>query len=85
MFVNELKMYITYWLKLKKTQLENPTDKQEKYLRTFRENLLQGIAYYRQLLPVLFKENSTGYFLMEEELFEAADQLMIDENSFARA
>lgn len=85
MFVNELKMYVTYWLKLKKAQFENPTDKQEKYLRNFRENLLQGIAYYRGLLPTLFPQNTNGYFLMEEELFEAADALLIDEDSFVSA
>lgn len=85
MFVNELKMYVNYWLNLKKEQLHNGTEKQAKYLRTFRENLLQGIAYYRQLLPTLFPENMTGYFLMEEELFCAADQLLIDENAFACA
>lgn len=85
MFINELKMYVAYWLNLKKTQLENGTEKQAKYLFTFRENLLQGITYYRQLLPMLAEENTNVYVQLEEELFEAADLLLIDENAFALA
>lgn len=82
MFVNELKMYVSYWLKQKQEQIHQYSEKQEKYLRNFRENLLQGIAYYRGMLPALFSENTSGKFLMEEELFEAVDQLLIDENAF---
>lgn len=46
MFINELKLYINYLLE----QLQQCTgDKMMKQLDAFRENLLKGIAYYRQL------------------------------------
>lgn len=43
MFIAELRLYITYFME------QQQADKSPKYLETFRENLLQGIAYYRGL------------------------------------
>ncbi|MGE7774262.1 hypothetical protein ACQKLP_06040 [Chitinophaga sp. NPDC101104] len=46
MFINELRLYIAYL----QEQLQQCTgDKMAKQLDAFRENLLKGIAYYRQL------------------------------------
>lgn len=56
MFVNELKMYVDYWRNLVQEQAAAATEKQQKYLRAFRDNLLQGIAYYQQLVPSLFSD-----------------------------
>ncbi len=76
-FINELKLYIDYWKNKKAEQLETLTDKQEKYLQSFWQNLQQGIGYYKQLLPTLFTmEELEKRVIMLEELLEAEDQLL---------
>jgi len=74
MFINELKMYVDYWFNLTKEQVEPVTEKQQKYIQTFRANLLQGIAYYQQLLPVIFTD-AADQNLMLEQLSAAQTQL----------
>ncbi|QHL87166.1 hypothetical protein GU926_06865 [Nibribacter ruber] len=77
MFINELKLYIDYWTNKKAEQLETLTDKQEKYLQTFWQNLRQGIQYYKEQLPTLFsKDELERRVLMLEELLQAEDQLL---------
>lgn len=76
MFVNELTMYISYWKNKKAEQLETLTDKQYKYLQTFWDNLQQGIQYYKQQLPAIFKDELERQVLMLEELLEAEEQLL---------
>ncbi|KAA9345963.1 nitronate monooxygenase family protein [Adhaeribacter soli] len=83
MFVKELKMYVDYWQNLKKEQPAIPTDKQQKYLRTFRENLLQGIIYYKQLLPQIFEPETESALLMKEELYQFEEELMAEEMAVA--
>jgi hypothetical protein len=58
MFVNELKMYVDYWQNLVKAQLVPVEDKRQKFIQAFRDNLLQGIAYYMQLVPVIFSDEA---------------------------
>ncbi|NDK57471.1 hypothetical protein GWO68_16220 [Pontibacter sp. BT213] len=76
MFMNELKMYVDYWKNKKAEQLENLTDKQEKYLNSFWQNMQDGITYYKQLLPELFRNQLERQVLMLDELLEAEDVLM---------
>lgn len=76
MFVNELSMYINYWKNKKAEQLETLTEKQYKYLQTFWDNLQQGIQYYKQQLPAIFKDELERQVLMLEELLEAEEQLL---------
>lgn len=53
MFVNELVLYVKY-LHLEIDQVhEGITEKQAKYFQKFRTNLLEGIAYYHQLIPAM--------------------------------
>ncbi len=87
MFINELKMYVAYWLKQISEQLQPISDKQHKYQQSFRQNLLQGIQYYKQLLPVLFnvKEKLEQQVLMLNELLEAEDQLLLEEANYTTA
>ncbi|MFD2245143.1 hypothetical protein [Pontibacter ruber] len=80
MFINELGMYVAYWQNLVKEQMAQPNEKQQKYIQAFRQNLLQGIAYYKQLLPALFdaEQELEQQVLMLDELLEAEDQLQQD-------
>ncbi|WP_461489777.1 hypothetical protein [Pontibacter sp. HJ8] len=77
MFINELRMYVEYWKNKKAELQETMTDKQEKYLQSFWENLQQGIAYYKELLPALFQDQLEKYALMHDELLDAEDQLRL--------
>ncbi|TPE46283.1 nitronate monooxygenase family protein [Pontibacter mangrovi] len=75
MFINELKMYVDYWKNKHNEQLEELTEKQLKYLQTFRNNLLEGIRYYKKLLPSLFNDHLEQQAIMLDELLDAEDQL----------
>ncbi|ARS37869.1 hypothetical protein [Pontibacter actiniarum] len=77
MFVNELQMYIAYWKNKKEEQLHTLTDKQYKSLQAFWENLQQGIQYYKQQLPAIFKGELERQVIMLDELLEAEDQLLL--------
>lgn len=49
MFIKELSLYIN-WLKTKIDETEKPwTDKQKEHFETFRNNLADGIRYYKEL------------------------------------
>ncbi|MCX2740401.1 hypothetical protein [Pontibacter anaerobius] len=76
MFINELKMYVEYWKKKKDEQLEDLTDKQLKYLQSFRSNLQDGISYYKLLLPTLFKDQLDRQAIMLDELLDYEEQLL---------
>ena len=49
MFIKELSLYIN-WLKTKIEETEKPwTDKQKEHFETFRDNIADGIRYYKEL------------------------------------
>ncbi|MDO6391750.1 hypothetical protein Q4E40_16560 [Pontibacter sp. BT731] len=76
-FINELTMYVQYWKNKKAELQETMTDKQEKYLQNFWQNLQHGIAYYKELVPTLFKDQLEKRMLLLDELLEAEDQLQV--------
>ena len=51
MFINELNLYIDYLKKDIKDSLSNFTQKKEKQLLRFKDQLFEGIRYYYNLLP----------------------------------
>jgi hypothetical protein len=54
LFVKELSLYVDYLKKEVEKSVESMTVKQERYLKTFRDNLLAGVAFYQNLsLPSL--------------------------------
>ncbi|RAP33650.1 hypothetical protein DID77_02790, partial [Candidatus Marinamargulisbacteria bacterium SCGC AG-439-L15] len=73
--INELKMYINYIEKELKNALPNPDAKQVKYLNEFKNNLLDGIAYYKSLIPQLFNEASTYKEIMTSDLTQLKQEL----------
>lgn len=58
MFIKELKLYLDYFTKEVKKTLE-PTDKQIAYLNEFKNNLLDGIEYYKTLFPKMTLETES--------------------------
>lgn len=53
MFINELKLYVQYLAREINEVKEAVTVKQQRYIETFRTNLLSGIRYYEELVPIL--------------------------------
>ncbi len=60
-FINELKMYIDYLKEEVEKNIKSLSDKQIKYFSSFKSNILQGIEYYKNLLPNM--TNETDDFL----------------------
>jgi len=51
LFISELEMYIDYFDNELRRSLPHPNEQTAKYLREFETNLLEGIAYYQELIP----------------------------------
>lgn len=75
LFVSELAMYIRYLRKEIQKTLPFPTSKQITYFCEFKQNLNQGIAYYKTLLPKLVLETSQYRDKMKEELLLFQEEL----------
>ena len=54
-FINEMKLYIDYLKKDIESSASQLTDKKIKQLERFKEQLLNGVEYYNQLLPSIHK------------------------------
>ncbi len=51
MFINELNLYVDYYKKDLEASAEKLNEKKKKYLIKFKEQLLVGIDYYKDLVP----------------------------------
>ncbi len=56
MFINEIKLYVQYLGREIDEVREAMTAKQQRHFENFKTNLLNGIHYYEELLPVLQQE-----------------------------
>ncbi|MCD6010716.1 MAG: hypothetical protein K0Q79_578 [Flavipsychrobacter sp.] len=74
MFVNEAQLYIDYLKKQVEKNVHSMNLKQNKYLNSFKDNLLKGIDYYKALLPHLKKETGAHISAM---LYQLEGQKMI--------
>jgi len=68
MFVNELALYVAYLKGEVEKAIGDAAGKPMRSLRDFKANLLDGIAYYRRLLPTLSKEPAPARAGMGEAL-----------------
>ena len=68
MFINELKMYVDYLKKELDKNVNSMNEKQAKYFSCFKSNLLQGMEYYRNLLPKMTNELDEFKKKMKEEI-----------------
>ncbi|MGV3588810.1 MAG: hypothetical protein ACO1OF_17525, partial [Adhaeribacter sp.] len=75
-FLNELKMYLDYFRNLVAEQVPLITDKQQKYLQAFRQNLLQGISYYEELIPNIFTQKAEQE-QMQTQLTHSKEELLL--------
>lgn len=75
MFVNELVLYVKYLQREIDQVQEDITEKQAKYFEKFRTNLLDGIAYYHQLIPAMNTNGIPGMDAFRTELESHAQAL----------
>jgi len=75
LFINELRLYIAHLKKFMQSNQQNMDAKKEKYILKFKEELLSGIAYYRNLRNILFDPNSKEYHHFGLQLDEAQGQI----------
>jgi len=58
MFINELNLYVEHYKKDIEIHAQNLNDKKKKYLLKFKEQLLLGIDYYKELIPQLANQSA---------------------------
>src|SRR5690606_8099686 len=68
LFVNELKLYIEYLKKDVSQHIGELNDKKSKYFVKFKEQLILGIEYYKNLVPQLLNETETYKTKMMNDL-----------------
>lgn len=71
MFINELLMYIDYLKEEIEKNMNAWTLRQEKHFKTFKENLFQGIEYYKSLIQEVKSDAEKFTDRMKNELAEA--------------
>lgn len=71
MFINELNLYLDYSKKEINNCLNNLNDKKIKYFNKFKEQLENGIEYYKNLVPKIFNQSDNYKKQMLNELSEA--------------
>ena len=76
MFIKELDMYITYFKEQLNDLGESITPKQVKYFDVFKDNLINGIAYYQVLVGKMKKESAQAKEKISSELFLFEKELL---------
>jgi hypothetical protein len=75
LFVNELNLYIDYLRKDISTHLKGWSEKKEKYLLKFKNQLQDGINYYKELLPQITGQTREYMSQMQKDLLLAEAHL----------
>ncbi|WP_316752265.1 hypothetical protein [Pedobacter gandavensis] len=75
LFINELNLYVDYLKKDIASQLEEITAKKDKYFNKFKMQLLDGITYYRALIPELKLQDNLSVETMMKQLLSAEKSL----------
>lgn len=77
MFINELNLYIDYLKKDIENHLKNISEKQAKYFSKFKDQLQNGISYYKDLIPRINDQTETYITKMYAQLTEAEEKLRL--------
>ena len=76
MFIKELRMYVDYLQRDVQKSLDSLTVQKTKYFTEFKDNLLEGIEYYRKLFPQMLDESAEFRAKMLSELEESRANLL---------
>jgi hypothetical protein len=68
MFIKELGLYIDYLQKKFDDSVANFTTQRQEYLNTFHKNLLEGVEYYKKLIPEIIEETEKVRERIREDL-----------------
>lgn len=71
MFIKELSLYVDYWFELFNNAKERIDQKRIKNVQTFYDNMMNGIAYYRELVDKV----TTDVFSLKEKVKEELDAM----------
>ncbi len=74
-FVNELKIYIDYLREEVRKNSKVASEKQAKFLASFKSNLLEGIEYYKNLIPKMNTEALEMRNRMNDEMDKLKNSL----------
>lgn len=75
LFVNELNLYVEYLKKDISKQIQDMNEKKAKYISKFKEQLQNGIEYYKQLIPKITDQTEVYRKKMLKELQEVEETL----------
>lgn len=73
--VNELKLYVEYLKREFDHVKDSATDKQRRYVETFKDNLLNGIGYYEELAPQIYQQAMEQVDRFKGELGQYASRI----------
>lgn len=76
MFIKELSLYVDYFRKLVTDSVRPFSDQTEKLLKTFRDNLMSGIEYYKGLIPDIIEETEAVRERMMKDLSRLETSLL---------
>ncbi|TKC05947.1 hypothetical protein [Pedobacter frigoris] len=77
LFVNELNLYVDYLKKDIASQLNEINAKQVKYFNKFKEQLMNGINYYKRLIPEMSQYSGFCVKEMYGQLLQAEQHLLL--------
>lgn len=75
-FINEMRLYIDYLKKEIREKLDTFTAKEQKHFEEFKANMLDGVAYYKSLVPKLVEEAEQCRVEMRDQLLELEQELL---------
>jgi len=75
-FIKELQLYVEYLHKLLKDHMNNLSRLKPSFVDTFRENLMEGVRYYRSLIPEIREESEQMRDRMHEMLTQLETRLL---------
>lgn len=75
LFINELNLYVDYLKKDISKQIQDMNEKKAKYISKFKEQLQNGIEYYKQLVPKITDQTEVYRKKMLQELQEIEETL----------
>ncbi len=85
MFIKELRMYIDYLRQDIEKSLNGLNEQKARYFTEFKNNLLEGIAYYRELFPQMVEESLEFRTKTLNELEECRQKLLRLADDHAKA
>jgi hypothetical protein len=76
LFIKELNLYIDFLQKKLAESLEPLSAQTEEFFKTFKSNLLEGISYYKKIIPEIVEETEKVRQKIREDLEQIEQKLM---------